>query len=162
MNRPVTLPNTVHISRDHITDLIVGVLARRHGLSTNEVSVSVRRFGTGAEEMPALIAFVRLDAWRPEVLLRGPAIEREIRARILEATGVRVGYVFWRVASTVVAPTDPPGAPPVRVSARRVDALSRAAQAAGATPPADAPVTDWADVEHTLPLELSPRHDESR
>lgn len=152
---PAHIMKPPEISRQHVLDLIGTMLAERHRLPRSEASVSVRRYGggDGDAETPAIIAFVRLNAWRPDVLLRSPQIERQLRQAVHRASGIRIGYVFWRVSSSVATPADLTERVPVRAAAPRVAHLQQAAQQAGALPPADAPVTDWTDLAEDLPNE---------
>ncbi len=140
-------------SRQQVLALINSLLADQHRLPSGEASVSVRRYGGGDDETPAMIALVRLNTWRPDILLRSAQIERQLRLAVHRAIGVRIGYVFWRVASNVTTPADVNERIPVRAAAPRLAQLQQTAQQAGAMPPDNAPVTDWADLADTLPME---------
>ncbi len=141
------------ISRQHVVDLIGTLLSDQHRLPQGEASVSVRRYGGGDGQATAMIAFVRLNAWRPDVLLQSARIERQLRQAVHRLTGIRIGYVFWRVSSSVVTPADVGERLPVRAAAPRVAHLQQVARQAGALSPVDAPVTDWTDLAETLPME---------
>jgi hypothetical protein len=122
----------------------IGAVLAHHGLAPGRVSVAVRSYSSG--ETPALIVFVRLNQWQPEALLESKLIEKHLRDTLFKTMRVRIGYVYWRIGSDVETPHD--GAERVHVrAARRLPALSRDAEACGALPPPDAPVTDWSDVD---------------
>jgi hypothetical protein len=139
-------PDRSATNRQPLIDAITAVLAL-HDLPPGAASVSLRSYGGSDGDMPALIVFVRLNAWKPDVLLNGKIIEKRLRDTLYKALKVRVGYVYWRVGSDVETPFDHTERFHVRTPARRVEALGREAQAAGAVPPPDAPVTDWSDVD---------------
>lgn len=143
----------MEMDRQKVTELIVEHLRARHNVRVGDVSVTLRKYGGTGGEAPSLIAFVRLNTWRPDLLLRGSLIERGTREHVRNELGLRIGYVFWRIASSVATPAEATQRFPARASPGRVKALEDAAAAAGAAPPVDAPVTDWADAEHTLPME---------
>lgn len=130
--------------RQALIDAIAAVLAS-HDLPPGSATVNVRSYGGG--DVPAMIVFVRLNVWKPEVLLRSKVIEKRVRDTLLKAMQVRIGYVFWRIGSDVETPHDVGERFHVRTSAPRLAALTREAESAGATPPRDAPVTDWVDID---------------
>jgi hypothetical protein len=110
-------------------------------------SVSLRSYGGADSAQPALLVFVRLNSWLPEVLLAGPLIERRVRDTLYKALRVRIGYLFWRVGSDVQTPHDAAERVHVRPAPERLQQLAREAEAAGAFPRADAPLTDWSDFD---------------
>lgn len=132
-------------SRQPLIDAITAVLAL-HGLPSGSASISLRSYGGSDGEVPALIVFVRLNAWKPDVLLHGKIIEKRLRDTLYKALKVRIGYLYWRIGADVETPFDQTERFHVRAAAERLEALGRQAQAAGAVPPADAPVTDWSDI----------------
>lgn len=129
-----------------LIDAIVAVLAR-HDLPAGSASVSVRSYGGADSDTPALLVFVRLNRWHPEALLASKTIERRVRDTLYKTLRVRIGYLFWRVGSDVPTPDEASERLHVRPAAERLEALAREAEAAGAFPRRDAPLTDWADFE---------------
>jgi hypothetical protein len=138
-------PESPVTNRQALIEAITAVLAS-NDLPPGSASVSVRSYAGKDGGVPALIVFVRLDAWRPDVLLRGKIIEKRVRDTLYKAMKVRVGYVYWRIGSDVETPHDPAERFHVR-AASRIEALNREADAAGATPGTDAPLTDWSDMD---------------
>lgn len=136
--------------RQPLIEAVTAVLAQ-HGLPPGSASVSLRSYGSGGGELPALIAFVRLNVWKPEVLLGSKVIEKRVRDTLYKTMKVRIGYVFWRIGSDVVTPHDHTERFHVRAAGHRLEALSREAEAVGATPSADAPLTNWADIDEAPP-----------
>lgn len=132
--------------RECLTEAIAAVLAR-HGVPRGSASVSLRSYGGAGTAQPALLVFVRLNTWQPETLLAGPLIERRVRDTLYKALRVRIGYVFWRVGSDVQTPHDAAERHPVRPAPARLARLARDAEAAGAMPRIDAPLTDWSDFD---------------
>jgi len=131
-------------NRQSLIDAISAVLAS-NDVPPGIASIGVRSYAGTSGGVPALIVFVRLNAWRPDVLLRSKIIEKRVRDTLYKAMKVRVGYVYWRIASDVETPHDAVERFHVR-AANRIEALSREADAAGATPGTDAPLTDWSDM----------------
>jgi hypothetical protein len=133
-------------TRQPLIDAITAALAQ-HGLPLGSANVSLRSYGGGSGgDMPALIVFVRLNVWKPEVLLCSKVIEKRVRDTLYRAMKVRIGYVYWRIGSDVLTPHDHTERFHVRATGQRLEALSREAEAAGATAPMDAPLTDWTDL----------------
>ncbi|HEY2928481.1 hypothetical protein [Piscinibacter sp.] len=141
-----TDPERPATSQRQLIEAITAVLAQ-HDLPPGSASVSVRSYGGSAGDVPALLVFVRLNVWKPDVLLGSKIIEKRVRDTLYKAMKVRIGYVFWRIGSDVETPYDHTERFHVRAAAPRLEALSREAEAAGATPPADAPLTDWSDMD---------------
>jgi hypothetical protein len=141
-------PTAAH--RQPLIDAVTAVLAQ-HGLPPGSASVSLRSYGSGGGDLPALIVFVRLNIWKPEVLLGSKVIEKRVRDTLFKAMKVRIGYVYWRVGSDVVTPHDHTERFHVRAAGPRLEALSREAEAAGATAQADTPLTNWADIDEVPP-----------
>lgn len=132
--------------RRHLIDAIVAVLAR-HGVPKGSASVSLRSYGGADTPHPALLVFVRLNTWQPETLLASSLIERRVRDTLHKALGVRIGYLFWRVGSDVPTPNDAAERLHVRPAPERLAELAREAEAAGAMPRVNAPLTDWGDFD---------------
>jgi len=132
--------------RQRLLDAIAAVLAR-HGLPRGSANVSLRSYGGAATDTPALLVFVRLNCWNPEVLLAGKTIERHVRDTLYKTLQVRIGYLFWRIGSDVQTPDDASERVHVRPAAERLEALAREAEAVGAYPRPDAPLTDWSDFD---------------
>jgi hypothetical protein len=66
---------------------------------------------------------------------------------LYKALRVRIGYLFWRVGSDVPTPNDAAERLHVRPAPERLAQLARQAESAGALPPVDAPLTDWAEFD---------------
>lgn len=139
----------MEINRQGILDTIEQAL-RDEGLSPQDFQLGVRSFGGGS--VPAVLAFIRLSSWQPQTLLRGKQIERRIRLSVLQALGVRVGYVYWRIGSDVDTPFDEEDRYALQPSAQRLQELNQQARAQGAQWPSHAPVTNWAELE--VPTDL--------
>jgi hypothetical protein len=147
VNSPPESPVT---GRQPLVDAITAILAQ-HDLPPGCATVSLRSYGGAGAHVPALIVFVRLNEWKPDVLLHSKIIEKRVRDALFKAMRVRIGYLFWRVGSDVDTPFDHIERFHVRAAAARLQALNDEAQAAGAMPPTDAPLTDWSDIEDTPP-----------
>jgi hypothetical protein len=130
--------------RRRLIDAIVAVLDS-HGVPRGSASVNLRSYGGAATDLPALLVFVRLNTWNPDALLAGKLIERRVRDTLYKTLQVRIGYLFWRIGSDVRTPADAGERFQVRSAPERRVALAREAEAAGAMPRADTPLTDWAD-----------------
>lgn len=133
-------------SRQPLIDAITAVLAL-HDLPPSSATVNLRSYSGSDGDTPAMIVFIRLNVWKPDALLNGKIIEKRLRDTLYKAMKVRIGYVYWRVGSDVDTPLDYTERFHVRAPARRIEALGREAEAAGAVPSADAPVTDWSDMD---------------
>ncbi len=132
--------------RERLIDAIAYILAR-HGIARGSASITLRSYGGADTDRPALLVFVRLNTWNPEALLAGNIIERRVRDTLLKALQVRIGYMFWRIGSDVQTPSDPCERLHVRPAPERLEVLAREAEAVGALPRADAPLTDWSDFD---------------
>src|SRR5690606_11384126 len=116
-----------------LIDAITALLAL-HGLPAGSAEVSLRSYGGSDGDTPALIVFIRLNAWKPDALLGGKVIEKRLRDTLYKTMKVRIGYVYWRIGTDVETPFDHTERFHVRASAGRLQALERNAMAAGATP----------------------------
>lgn len=143
-------PENPATSRQQLVDAITAVLAT-HDLPRGAATVSLRSYGGASADVPALMVFVRLNVWKPEVLLRSKIIEKRVRDALYKAMKVRIGYLFWRIGSDVETPLDHTERFHVRAAGARLQALNEEAQAVGAMPPVDAPLTDWSDIEEAPP-----------
>jgi hypothetical protein len=132
--------------RERLIDAIGAVLAQE-GLPRDSANVSVRSYSGVDADIPALLVFVRLNHWLPEVLLRGKIIEKRVRDTLYKTLRVRIGYLFWRIGSDVETPHDPSERFHVRTAPGRLGPLVNEAEAAGAAPPLNAPLTDWSDFD---------------
>lgn len=71
-----------------------------------------------ARQTSTFYVLVRLNQWKPEVLLKCKFVERHIQLAASRVGGVRVSHVFWRLGSDVRTPYDdiigqPSNRPPV-------------------------------------------------